>query len=111
VLAFAEEHLPLDRIATGPANEMGVGPEFKAHSCLDIVVPEMRREGVFSARLVSAALRSPVVRNRNMAVTALEQQPVEVWGPNLAQALDRSAREEPDAKLRERTERLATRAR
>jgi hypothetical protein len=110
VLAVAEEHLPLDRIATGPANERGLGPEFKAHRCLDYLVQEMRREAVFSVRLVSAALRSPVVRHRNMAVDALEHHPVEDWGPSLAAALERSAREEPDAELRERMERLVAQA-
>jgi hypothetical protein len=110
VVAFAEEHLPLDRIATGPGNERGLGPKFKAESCLDFVVQEMRREGVFSARLVWAALQSPVVRNRNMAIAALEHHPGEDWGPSLAAVLDRAAREEPDAQLRERMEGLAARA-
>jgi hypothetical protein len=110
ILAFAEEHLPLDRTATGPANERGLGPEFKAHSCLDFVVQEMQREDVFSAPLVLAALLSPVVRNRNMAVAALEHHRVEEWGADLAAARDRSAREEPDAHLRERMEKLASRA-
>jgi len=46
-----------------------------------------------------------------MAVAAMEHQPDEGWGPGLANALDRSAHEEPDAELRERMGRLASRAR
>ena len=76
VVAFAEAHLPLDGIASGPADELGLGPAFQAHGCLDTLLQEMRRDGVYSPALVAAGLRSPVVRNRNMATNALEGRPI-----------------------------------
>jgi hypothetical protein len=111
VIAFAEANLPLDEIATGPSDELGLGPAYSAHSCLDFIVQEMRREEVFGVRLVAAALRSPVVRNRNMAVAALEQHPVEEWGSSLIGDLRRAAAEEPDEELRERIKAVAARGR
>jgi hypothetical protein len=75
---------------------MSLGPAYGAHRCLDFVVQEMRRESVFSPRLVASALRSPVVRNRKMAVAALENHPIEEWGASLIQALRRAASDEPD---------------
>jgi hypothetical protein len=106
VIAFAEANLPLDEIATGPADELGLGPAYRAHSCLDFIVQEMRREGVFGVRLVASALRSPVVRNRNMAVAALEHHPIEEWGAALTGELKRAVSEEPDGQLRERMKRI-----
>jgi hypothetical protein len=37
--------------------------------------------------LVAAALRSPVVRNRNLAIAVLESQPPAVWGEATRAAL------------------------
>jgi hypothetical protein len=51
VVAFAEESLPLAEVATGPADELGLGPAFNPHSCLVMVLQEMRRPGVFSTKL------------------------------------------------------------
>jgi hypothetical protein len=102
VIAHAEETLPLDKIASGPADEMGLGPAYRPHGCLVTLLQEMRRPGVFSARLVAAGLRSPVVNNRNMAITALEHHPVERWGPEVVQVLRQALAEEPGDDVRER---------
>jgi hypothetical protein len=106
VLAFAEEHLPLAKIASGPGVEMGLGPGYEAHHCLDFLVQEMRREEVFSSLLVAAALRSPVLRNRNMAATALESHPVATWDEAVRAALQQAADEEPGEELRARLQDL-----
>jgi hypothetical protein len=90
---------------------MGLGPEYGAHRCLDFVVQEMRRESVFSPRLVASAQRSPVVGNRNMAVAALENHPIEEWGSGLARDLLRAASDEPDEQVRERMKAVAARVR
>lgn len=106
LVAFGESHLPLGTIAVGPSDSHGLGPGYEVHNCLDTLLGAMQFEDVFSAALVAAALRSPVVRNRNLAITALERQPVEVWRLPLADDLQRAAREEPNEKGRERLETL-----
>jgi hypothetical protein len=111
VIAFAAANLPLDEIASAPYTEMGLGPAYRTHGCLDFLVQEMRRESVFSPRLVASSLRSPVVRNRNMAVAALENHPIAEWGPTLAGDLLRAASDEPDDQVRERMEAVVARAR
>jgi hypothetical protein len=99
-ITLAEEHLPLDRIATGPANDFGLGEGFEPHSCLDMVLQELPASGQFSARLVAAGLRSPVTRNRNMAKRAMEHTPPADWGSELREVLARAAEEEPNDELR-----------
>jgi hypothetical protein len=111
VIAFAEANLPLDEIASGPSNLMGLGQACGAHRCLDFVVQEMRRGSVFSPRLVASALRSPVVRIRSVAVAALENHPIGECGLSLNEELLRAASDEPDERVRERMEAVAAGAR
>lgn len=106
VMAFAERNLPLDKIASGPSTELGFGEEWRPHQCLTFVLQELRRPGLFSPSLVIAGLRSPVVRVRTMAAAALESQPVDTWGPDMAEALERSLKAEPNDKLRGRLQEL-----
>jgi hypothetical protein len=107
VIAFAEERLPLEEIAAGPADVLGLGPEYRPHDCLVMVVQEMRRPGVFSDRLLATALRSPVVNNRNMAINALETHTSSEWGPAIRRALSQALHDEPREDVRERLGDLA----
>ena len=62
----------------------------------------MRRDGAYRAALVVAGLRSPVVRNRNMAASALEGRPAAAWGEEVVKAVERAVTEEPRDDVRER---------
>jgi hypothetical protein len=81
VLQFAESVLPFEQIESGPGDEMGLGPGFEAHQALDRVLQDLRRFPNRGWRLIKAGLRSPVVRNRNMAINALSAWPRESWDP------------------------------
>lgn len=102
VVAFAEETLPLEEIASGPAGEMGEGDEHTPHRCLDAVLHDLQRFPGQGWSLIRAGLHSPVLRNRNLALRALA-----AWGgaarPADAEALLQllEARE-PDEDVRER---------
>jgi hypothetical protein len=104
VMEFAEANIDLSRIATGAGDELGLGREFEPHSCLDYVLQELRRFPGRGARLVEAGLRSPVVRNRNMAVAALAAWSRADWPGGLAESLERAARCEPKDDVRDRME-------
>ena len=67
-----EKSLPLDKIATGMGDLMGLGPEFKAHGCLDSVLQEMKDYPGQGVELIKAGLGAPVTRCRNMALNVLE---------------------------------------
>jgi hypothetical protein len=106
VLALAELQLPLDLIASGPAEALGLGKEFLLHSCLDFVLQDLRRFPGKGARLVLAGLRSPVVRNRNMALAALRMWNRQIWPPDILPAMRRAAEEEPRTDVAERIREL-----
>jgi hypothetical protein len=101
VIQLAEERLPLDEIATGPAEELGFGPEYQHHGALDFVLQDLRRFPGKGWPLIRAGLQSPVVRNRNMAVRALAAWGRPEW-PAGAEGLLRRAHEvEPAEDTRE----------
>jgi hypothetical protein len=89
-LKLAEEHLPLANIATGPADEMGLGPQFELHSCLDSILQDLKSYPGKGSRLIATGLLSPVVRNRHMAINALEAWDNAQWTDEIRQALARA---------------------
>ena len=101
VLEHAQRSLPLRAIASGPADDLGLGPEFRAHTALDFIVQDLGRFPGRGWPLLATALRSPVVRNRNMALRALDQWGREHWPPEAPAALDRAAVQEPRVEVRE----------
>ncbi|NVB41045.1 hypothetical protein G6O69_24605 [Pseudenhygromyxa sp. WMMC2535] len=97
VLSLAMANLPLEEIATGPAEETGLGPEFDVHDTLLVVVHALVDKPGRGVELIAAALRSPVTRVRRGALRVLS-----AWGDSLEQVselLERAAEEEPDEEL------------
>src|SRR5690606_20337178 len=67
VIGFAEQNIDLKKIATGPSDELGLGPGWDHHRCLDFVLQKLRKFPGHGETLIETGLQSPVVRNRNMA--------------------------------------------
>ncbi len=99
VLALASEILDVEAIATGPADELGLGPGFERDSCVGFIVQALKGFPSLGGRppipgfpgrgeeVVFAALRSRVVRNRRVAMAALEGWPAESLSPRLRDAV------------------------
>lgn len=102
VLDFATTVLPLDRIATGPSSELGLGREFAAEQALDWILQDLPRFPGHGWPLIKAGLQSRVTRNRNLAVTALLAWPREEWLADAFSALQQASRLEPDEQVRKR---------
>ena len=106
VVSLAEQQIPLQLIETGPADSLGLGLMFGPHSCLDYVVQDLKRFPGKGIRLIEAALQSPVVRNRNMALNALEAWEGDEWTPRAFEAIDHARRSETDEKILARINKL-----
>jgi hypothetical protein len=102
VIEFAEANIALAAIATGASDELGLGRGFEPHSCLGYVLQDLRRFPGRGAKMIEAGLKSPVVRNRNMAVNALAAWSREDWPSRLTEALERAVGCEPKEDVRER---------
>ena len=101
VVSLAEERLPLKEIAKGPADELGLGPEFQAHSALDFVLQDIRRFPGKGWPLIRTGLQSPVTRNRNMAVRALAAWDRTKWPGETELLLRHALKAEPNEDTRE----------
>lgn len=102
VVAWAEEHLVLERVASDPELCLFPTPEQADERALGWVVQAMRTPELYSESLVAAALLSPVVQTRVSALNALKAQPRESWGSTVEQALERLRHEEPSPQVREK---------
>ncbi len=102
VLKAAAESIDLDAVATGPSDELGLGPGYEHHSCLDYLLQELQRFPGEGARYIEAGLQSPVVRNRAMAVEALAEWQPDQRTKSLLSALRSAIRNEPDEDVRDR---------
>src|SRR5690606_9182574 len=101
VIQHALQTLDLASIASGPADELGLGRQWTEHRKLDWVLQDLRRFPGRGWRLIAAAPRSPVRRNRNMALMALAAWDRESWTDEIRSALVSAAETEPLTDVRE----------
>ena len=97
---LARTLLPLSDIATGPGDELGLGVAWRAHRALDWTLQALRDHPGIGADLVLTGLRSPVTRNRNLALKALERWPRADWPPAALDAVLVVAGTDPNADTR-----------
>ena len=104
ILVLAESQLDLAAIATGPDTQMGIGPAYRMHSALDFILQDLKRFPGMGWTLIKTGLRSPVIRNRHMALNALESWSQEQRPPELRELLEAAYQQESEKKVRERLE-------
>ena len=100
VVSLAEKTLPLDSMASGPADEMGLGADWVNHGHLDFVLQDLRRFPGKGWTLIRTGVRSPVIRNRHMALRALSAWGVDKWPGDAKALLETTLEDEPDEDVR-----------
>lgn len=98
--------LPLDLIASGPADELLSGPDRRPHAALEWTLQALRDYSGVGDDLLLVGLQSPVIRNRVMALKALQTWPRQAWpvgAPDLVRAL---STHDPDEQTRQYAERV-----
>lgn len=73
LIRLFEEKLPLEEMACGSADEMGLGEAFADYRILLYIVQHLKSRPGMGIRLIQAAVNAPVVNNRNMALNVLEE--------------------------------------
>ena len=111
VMKFFTDKLPLDTMATGPADEMGLGPEFENYRKLLFAIQNLHDKPGMGKELLKVALNAPVVNNRNMAVTALtswtemQELPLKEIAPDMYEvlkgAIEHEVREDVKGRMQE----------
>lgn len=101
VVEHALSTIDLNAIATGPAEEMGMGLQWAEHGKLDFVLQDLRRFPGKGWPLIRAGLRSPLIRNRNMALRAIAAWDPDTWTDEIRSALESVEAAEPSDDVRE----------
>lgn len=99
VLHFAEAVLPLEQIATGPADSLGLGPEFEPHRALGWILQALSRFPGRGWHLIRVGLRNPVVNNRVMSVKAFATWQEQDWPPGAINVVKKAREIEPNPKV------------
>ena len=112
IINLAHEKLHVEEIATGAADEAGFGEGFEAHQALTMILQELRSRIHIGENLIQPALKSPVVSNRNAALSVLEAwmntsgQAIQEISPQWAQYLEVLQHDEVREDIRKRIEQI-----
>ncbi|NWJ25945.1 hypothetical protein [Rhizobium sp. RM] len=106
VLDLGLKKIPLDEIATGPGNELGLGPEYSSHSALGFILQDLGKFPGKGWAFIAAGLLSPVVRNRNMSIRALSEWDQKDWPQETVATLTLLCEAEIDDDIRLRLQAL-----
>lgn len=93
--------LDLESIATGPSTAIGLGPQFRAHSALGWTLQGLRDHPGLGADLISVAMNSPSIQNRNAALNLLAATGPDQWQRQQYDQLMAMATSDPDDKVRQ----------
>ena len=101
VITLAKQQNDFSLVATGPALEYGLGMEYQVHNVLDFILQELNRFPGIGEDFILIGLNSPVVRNRNMALKAIEGWDRQIWSTELKNELEKLAKIEPDVETKQ----------
>ncbi|NUF48980.1 hypothetical protein [Gilliamella sp. ESL0250] len=102
VIQLAGQQYDFTKLATGPALESAFGIKYKAHRALDAILQELNRFLGMGEDLILIGLNSPVIRNRNMALNAIEAWDRQCWTDKLTLALQELIANEPNDEIKQR---------
>ncbi|MCG8542484.1 MAG: hypothetical protein MJA82_21505 [Clostridia bacterium] len=108
VLEYAIKTIPLAEISTGADELIGLGKEYNLHSIVSFIVQSLDKYEGKGKVIILAALKSPVIRNRNMAIRALDNWNIEYITQELKDAINDAEKIEPKEDVKERLSKLLT---
>jgi hypothetical protein len=102
LLTLAGRALPLTRIATGPGDQAAARHEPEAHTALELVLQRLKDFPGQGMNLIAAGLRSPIVRNRNLAINALAAADAASISSQARNMVELALQEETNVEIRKR---------
>ena len=101
LVELARTRLPLEEVASGSSNALGIGPGYEAHQALDWSLQALGSYPGIGGDLLVFGLQSPVTRNRNMALSALHKWPAASWPPEARALVEAADAADPNEDTRE----------
>jgi len=113
IIDLAYDKLNVESLATGAADEVGLGEAYEAHNALTMILQELGDKAGIGEKLIKPALKSPVVSNRHMALSVFEKwldrskaQTIQEMSPELGEYLESLLSDEVREDLRQRMEQM-----
>ncbi|MCL2098266.1 MAG: hypothetical protein FWH23_05850 [Bacteroidales bacterium] len=106
IINFALENLPLDEMATGAKDSMGLGSTYSQFMCLDTIITYLENYPQKGERIILTGLKSPITRNRNMAIKVLDKWKRENWSVEIEKEIQNLKNIEPNTDTKENIEKL-----
>ena len=106
IINFALENLPLKEMATGAKDLFGFGSEYSKFMCLDTVITYLEDCPRKGEEIILTGLRSPVTRNRNMAINVLEKWSKTNWSADIEKEIQYLKDSEPNVDTKKNIKRL-----
>ncbi len=106
LIELSLKSLPLERLASGPADSVGLGENYAYYMCLEYLITYL---GGFPGRgdqLILCGLQAPVTRTRNMCVMTLGRWGRENWSETIRQAVQNLSKIEPNPRTKSNLEKL-----
>jgi hypothetical protein len=109
IIDFALKHLPFDELATGAKDSNGFGDNYNKYAIHEYATTFLENYPKKGERILLTALRSPVTRNRNMALRVLDKWKQENWSLEIEKEVRQLSEIEPNSDTKENIKRLLNR--
>lgn len=106
LILLAVKSLPLEKIASGPADAVGFGEEYKYFICIEYLITYLGNFPGKGGELILAGLQAPVTRTRNMCVQTLGSWGKENWSTEIEKAVRELSEIEPNPRTKSNLERV-----
>lgn len=106
IIDLAIKTIPLEELATGPEDILGLGPNFSKFQGLDFILPFLERYPAKGEPILLATLNSRVTRHRNFSLRVLSKWGKENWSPAIVAAFEKLKGLEPNADTKSNIEKL-----
>ncbi|WP_047419556.1 hypothetical protein [Cellulophaga sp. Hel_I_12] len=106
IIDFALRHLPIDELASGVKDSNGFGDNYDKHASLENATTFLENYPKKGEKIIMTALKSPVTRNRNMAIKVLDKWKLENWSSEIEKEIRHLKEIEPNIDTKENIVRL-----
>lgn len=106
IISFALNHLPFEELGTGAKDSNGFGDNYDKHASLEYTTTFLENHPNLGEQIIQTALKSPVTRNRNMAIKVLEKWKKENWSTEIEREVRYLSEVEPNNDTKENIKRL-----
>jgi hypothetical protein len=106
IIDFALSHMPFEELGTGAKDSNGFGDNYNKHASLEYVTTFLESYPKKGEKIILTALRSPVTRNRNMAIKVLDKWKIQNWSPEIEREIKHLSEVEPNNETKENIKRI-----